>query len=123
MSDGGIENMTVDKLSETKRNKLAFVKGLSKAVSGEIGGIFESVNYVLAYPTTGNTERCARECLVVTYRGGAMQARNCFGNSNAAILEELAKMAYSSQVYPEDTQAFSELMQDDRYDLFDIESI
>ena len=115
--------MTVDKLSETKRNKLAFVKELSKAVSGEIGGIFESVNYVLVYPTTGNTERCAKEYLVATYRGGAVQARNCSCNSNAAILRELAKMVYSSQVYPEDTQASSELVQDDRYDLFDIESI
>ena len=115
--------MTADKLSEAKRNKLAFVKELSKAVSGEIGGIFESVNYVVAYPTTGNTECWVEEYLVVTYSGGAVQARNCSCNSNAAILIELAKMVFSSQVYPEDTRAFSELMQDDRYDLFDIESI
>lgn len=115
--------MTADKLSEGKRNKLAFVKELSKAVSGEVGGIFESINYVLAYPAIGNTESCAKEYLVVTYRGGAVQARNCSCNSNAAILEELAKMVYSSQVYPEDTQAFSELTQNDCYDLFDIESI
>ena len=116
--------MTADKLSETKRNKLVFVKELSKAVSGKVGGMFfESVNYVLAYPTTGNTECCAKEYLVVTYIDGTVQARNCSYNSNAAILGELAKMVYSSQVYPEDTQAFSELMQDDCYDLFDIESI
>ena len=122
MSDGGAENMTADKLSETKRNKLAFIKGLSEAVGGKVNSI-ESLNYVLAYSAIGNTEHCVGEYLVVNYAGGAVQARNCSYNSNAAILEELAKMVYSSQVYPEDTQAFSELMQDDRYDLFDIESI
>ena len=114
--------MTVEKLSEGLKNKISFVKGLSEAVGGKVSSI-ESLNYVLAYRVMGNTECCVREYLVVNYRGGAVQARNCSCNSNAAILEELAKMVYSSQVYPEDTRAFDELTQDERYDLFDIESI
>lgn len=114
--------MTADKLSETMRNKLAFVKGLSEAVGGKVSGV-ESLDYVLAYRVIGNTECCVKEYLVVNYRGGAVQARNCSCNSNAAILGELAKMVYSSQEYPEDTQAFDELTQDDRYDLFNIESL
>ena len=114
--------MTVDKLSEAKRNKLVFVKELSKAVGNKVSGI-ESLDYVVAFNAVPAKEYCNAEYLVVHYKGGAIQARNCSCNSNAAILEELAKMVYSSQVYPEDTQAFSELMQDDRYDLFDIESI
>jgi hypothetical protein len=114
--------MTADKLPQGLKNKISFVDGLSKAVSGKVSSI-ESLNYVLAYRVIGNTECCAREYLVVNYKGGAVQARNCSCNSNAAILEELAKMVYSSQVYPEDTRDFDELTQDDRYDLFDIESI
>lgn len=114
--------MTADRLPEGLKNKISFVEGLSNAVSGKVSGI-ESLNYVLAYRVIGNTECCTKEYLVVNYRGGAVQARNCSCNSNAAILEELAKMIYSSQVYPEDTRAFDELTQDERYDLFDIESL
>lgn len=114
--------MTADKISKTMKNKLAFVKGLSEAVSGKVSTI-EGVNYVLAYRVIGNTDVCTREFLVVNYRGGAVQARNCSCNSYAAILDELARMANSSQVYPDDTRVFDELTQDDRYDLFDTESI
>lgn len=114
--------MTADKLPQVLKNKISFVEGLSKAVGGKVSGV-ESLNYVLAYRVIGNTDCCVREYLVVNYRGGAVQARNCSCNSNAAILGELAKMVYSSQEYPEDTQAFDKLTQDDCYDLFDIESL
>ena len=114
--------MTADTLPQVIKNKLSFVDGLSKAVGDKVGGI-ESLDYAVAFRTTPQVNYCSAEYLVVHYKGGAIQARNCSGNSNAAILEELTKMVYSSQVYPEDTQAFSELVQDDRYDLFDIESI
>lgn len=114
--------MTADKLSETMRNKLAFVKGLSEAVGGKVSGV-ESLDYVLAYRVIGNTECCVKEYLVVNYRGGAVQARNCSCNSNAAILGELAKMVYSSQVYCADTKAYQELIQSDAYDIFNVESI
>lgn len=114
--------MTVEKLPQVLKNKISFVEGLSKAVGGKVSGV-ESLNYVLAYRVIGNTDCCVKEYLVVNYRGGAVQARNCSCNSNAAILGELTKMVYSSQEYPEDTQAFDELTQDERYDLFDIESL
>ena len=114
--------MTADMLPQVLKNKISFVDGLSKAVGNKVSGI-ESLDYVVAFNAVPAKEYCNAEYLVVHYKGGAIQARNCSCNSNAAILGELAKMVYSSQVYPEDTQAFSELMQDDCYDLFDIESI
>lgn len=46
------------------------------------------------------------EYLVVNYRGGAIQAINCPGDSNAAILEDLGKMVYSSQVFGIDTESY-----------------
>ena len=58
--------------------------------------------------------------------GGAVQARNCNWNSNAAILEELAKMVYSSQVYGSDTECYKKLMSEDtqyNFDIYDHESI
>ena len=114
--------MTADTLPQVLKNKISFVDGLSKAVGNKVSGI-KSLDYVVAVNTVPAKEYCIAEYLVVNYKGGAVQARNCSCNSNAAILVELAKMVYSSQVYPEDTKAFSELMQDDHYDLFDIESI
>lgn len=104
------------------RNKIAFVSDLNKAVANRVGGI-ESIDYnVIAHKTKG----WFNEYLVVRYNGGAIQARNCGGNSNAAILEELGKMVYSSQVYPEDTNAYKKLISEDNqynFDIYDHESI
>lgn len=74
--------------------KVNFVKGLSEAVGNKVSGV-ESVEYVIL--ANVEHEDWTDEFLVVNYRGGAKQARNCNGNSNAAILEELAGMVYSSQ--------------------------
>lgn len=114
--------MTVEKLPEGLKNKISFVEGLSKAVGNKVSGV-ESLDYVVAFNAVPAKEYCVAEFLVVHYRGGAVQARNCSCNSNAAILEELAKMAYSSQVYCADTKAYKELIQLDTYDIFNIESI
>ncbi len=109
-------------LKETLKNKIEFVAGLSKAVSGRVSGI-ESLDYVVAqHKTQGWTD----EYLVVNYRGGALQARNCNMNSNAAILEEVAKMAYSSQVYARDTESYKKLISEDNqynFDIYNHESI
>lgn len=114
--------MTVEKLPQVLKNKISFVEGLSKAVANKVSGI-ESLDYVVAFHAVPAKEYCNAEFLVVHYRGGAVQARNCSCNSNAAILEELAKMVYSSQVYCADTKAYQELIQSDAYDIFNIESI
>lgn len=109
-------------LKETLKGKIEFVAGLSKAVAGKVSGI-ESLDYaVLIHKTQGYSV----EYLVVNYNGGAVQARNCNWNSNAAILEELAKMVYSSQVYGSDTEHYkkliSEVSQND-FDIYNCENI
>lgn len=114
--------MTADTLPQVLKNKLSFVDGLSKAVGNKVSGI-ESLDYVVAFNAVPAKEYCKAEYLVVHYKGDAIQARNCSCNSNAAILEELAKMAYSSQVYCADTKAYKELIQSDNFDIFNIESL
>ncbi len=106
-------------LEENYKKKIEFVAELSKAVGGRVSGI-ESLDYVVA---KHKLKGYVYEYVVVYYRGGAIQARNCNMNSNAAILEELAKMVYSSRVYCADTEAYNELIQSDAYDIFNIESI
>lgn len=114
--------MTADTLAQVLKNKISFVDGLSKAVGDKVSGI-ESLEYVVAFKAVPTVNYCSAEYLVVHYKGGAIQARNCTGNSNAAILEELAKMAYSSQVYCADTRAYKALLQSDNFDIFNIESL
>lgn len=89
-------------LNNCLKNKIAFVKDLNVAVANRVSGI-ESVDYVVFEDLDHGWYD---EYLVVNYKGGAVQARNCAGNSNAAILEELAKMVYSSQVYCGDTETY-----------------
>lgn len=81
-------------MNECLKAKVDFVKGLSNAVGNKVSGV-ESVDYVVF--ANVNNENWTSEYLVIHYRGGAYQARCCSGNSNAAILEELAGMMYSSQ--------------------------
>ena len=103
-------------LKETLKNKIEFVAGLSKAVAGKVSGI-ESLDYVVGIH---KTQGYSVEYLVVNYNGGAVQARNCNWNSNAAILEELAKMVYSSQVYGSDTECYKKFISGDAQYDFDI---
>ena len=109
-------------LEENYKKKIEFVAELSKAVSGRVSGI-ESLDYVVA---KHKLKGYVYEYVVVYYRGGAVQARNCNMNSNAAILEEVAKMTYSSQVYGEDTTSYNRLISEDHqydFDIYNIESI
>lgn len=75
-------------------NKVKFVEGLNKVVPGNVSNI-ASVEYQV-YANV-NHDTWTTEFLVVNYKGGAKQARYCSGNSNAAILDELGGMLYSSQ--------------------------
>jgi hypothetical protein len=109
-------------LEENYKKKIEFVAELSKAVGGRVSGI-ESLDYVVA---KHKLKGYAQEYVVVYYKGGAVQARNCNMNSNAAILGEVAKMTYSSQVYGEDTACYNRLISDDvqyDFDIYNIESI
>ena len=113
--------MTADTLPQVLKNKISFVDGLSKAVGNKVSGI-KSLDYVVAFNAVPAKEYCKAEYLVVHYKGGAIQARNCLCNSNAAILEELAKMAYSSQVYCADSRVYQELIKSDNFDIFNKKS-
>ena len=109
-------------LNEVLESKIKFVADLSKVVGGKVGSI-ESLDYVVA---KNKVLGWNDEYLVVKYRGGAIQARNCNWNSLAAIVEELGKMVYSSQVYPDDTEAYQQLISEDTqydYDIYDHESV
>ena len=89
-------------LKQGLKNKIGFVSDLSKAVGNRVSGI-ESLDYAVFEDLDHGWYD---EYLVVNYKGGAVQARNCSGNSNAAILEELGKMVYSSQVFCGDTETY-----------------
>jgi len=89
-------------LTKGLKNKIEFVGDLSKAVGNRVSGI-ESLDYAVFEDLDHGWYD---EYLVVNYRGGAVQARNCSGDSNAAILEELGKMVYSSQVFGIDTENY-----------------
>lgn len=106
-------------MKDCLRAKVDFVKGLSNAVGGRVSGV-ESLDYaVFEHKTDG----WYKEYLVVNYKGGAVQARNCSGNSNAAILEELSMMVYTSQRYYLDTEEYKKLVQDtDKWALYNIKN-
>ena len=102
-------------LSQGYQDKIEFVKGLDKAVSNKVGGIIK-VEYVIFQHK--EHESWINEYLVVKYRGGAIQARNCSMNSNGAILEELAKMAFSSQVYASELDTYQDLLKNKNSNIF-----
>lgn len=95
-------------ISEGLQNKIMFVAHLNEALQDQISNI-ENV----AYEVFENKERgWTDEFVVVYYKGGAIQARNCNMNSKSAILQEIAKMLDSSQVYVNDTKCYKEMSQD-----------
>ena len=109
-------------LNETLKDKIKFVADLSKVIGGKVSGI-ESLDYIVA---KHKTQDWIDEYLLVKYKGGAIQARNCSWNSLAAIVDELSKMIYSSQVYPKDTAAYQKLISENTqydYDIYNHESL
>jgi hypothetical protein len=82
------------------KEKVEFVRQLSGAVAFGCKNI-ESIEYVILQ--SRNNENWITEFVVVHYKGGAIQARYCTGNSCGAIFEEIGKMLYTSQRYTDDT--------------------
>lgn len=74
------------------QTKEAFVAKLNEAIRFGGMGRIVALEYEV-YKSTINSKWIA-EFLVATYDGGVRMARACTGNSNAAIVEELAKMLY-----------------------------
>ena len=56
------------------------------------------------------------EYVVLEFNGGAICARNCTGNSQAAVFQEIAKMLNGG--YYEEVKYFKECL--DKFDLLDI---
>ena len=86
--------------------KKVFVSKISDAIT-EAKDYITKIEYVII-PEGGNYYT---EYAVVSYRGGSIQARDCTANSITAILEEIARMMYSSQVYPADTARYREAIE------------
>lgn len=85
-----MKKLFVTKISEVIKETLEYIKKIEYEV------IPEENEYGLYYT----------EYLVMYYAGGAIQARDCTANSIIAILAEVPKMMYSSQVYPSDTARY-----------------
>ena len=85
------------------KNKIEFIEKINKAIQGEILNI-DNIKYEVI-----QVGEWYDEYLVITYKGGCIQARNCNGNSNEANFEEISNMLWTSQKYPRDTKAYKEL--------------
>lgn len=83
--------------------KKVFVSKISNAIT-EAKDYITKIEYVII-PEGSNYYT---EYAVVSYRGGSIQARDCTANSITAILEEIVRMMYSSQIYPADTARYKE---------------
>lgn len=88
--------------------KIAFVKGLSPAISFGMQNI-KSVEYVVFLAE--ENKDWYTEFVVVHYLGGAVQARDCTGNSCSAIFNEIGTMLNTSQKYPENTEMYLNMLE------------
>lgn len=78
--------MELDTIRELFRKQL-FVENLSKAFNESDGHSIEKLEYDIFY-----VDDIQYEYLVVTYTGGAIAVRNCYGNSLSAIFDEIARL-------------------------------
>ena len=107
-------------INECLQNKIMFVENLSKVVERSISHVDRISYTVFEDKKHGWTD----EFVVVYYRGGAIQARNCNMNSNSAIFQEIANMLNSSQVYPQDTEQYKKFAADyNTYNSFNAASL
>lgn len=67
--------------------KQLFVEALSQAFNESVGHSIEKLDYDIFY-----VDDTLYEYLVVTYDGGAIAARNCYGDSLSAIFDEIARL-------------------------------
>ena len=78
----------MDLYAATELNKKRlFVEALSQAFNESVGHSIEKLDYDIFY--VGDIRY---EYLVVTYDGGAIAARNCYGDSLSAIFGEIARL-------------------------------
>ena len=78
----------MDLYSATELNKKRlFVEALSQAFNESVGHSIEKLDYDIFY-----VDDIRYEYLVVTYDGGAIAARNCYGDSLSAIFGEIARL-------------------------------
>jgi len=89
------------------KNKIEFVNEISTALTIGCRNI-DRAEYVI-FQSDKNPEWYT-EFVVMHYRGGAIQARYCTGNSCGAIFEEIAQMLYTSQKFPQDTRDYLEFV-------------
>ena len=73
------------------RDKVDFVEDLSAVIAKHFGNV-EFLTYEV-YEKISNPEYLT-EVLVYHFTGGAILVRDCSGNSNSAILEEVANYIY-----------------------------
>lgn len=74
-------------LTDEIKEKISFVRSIGNAI-GKYRVCVESLDYDVFFDKDG----MRREYLVVTYKGGAIAARNCRGNSLFAIFEEITHL-------------------------------
>ena len=98
-------------INEELINKIKFVEGLNNAIVGNIPNITK-ISYDVFTSKVGDFYQ---EFVVLEYKGGCIQARNCYANSNLAILEEISKMGYTSQLYCRDTETYKELLKSENW--------
>lgn len=79
-----LTTLELDELSAKK----TFVLALSEALHRQYKSI-DSIDYDVFIDKDGNLN----EFLVMTYRGGAIAVRNCYGDSKNAILHEIANLS------------------------------
>ena len=78
----------MDLYAATELNKKRlFVEALSQAFNESVGHSIEKLDYDIFY-----VDDVRYEYLVVTYDGGAIAARNCYGDSLSAIFGEIARL-------------------------------
>ena len=78
----------MDLYAATELNKKRlFVEALSQAFNESVGHSIEKLDYDVFY-----VDDIRHEYLVVTYDGGAIAARNCYGDSLSAIFGEIARL-------------------------------
>lgn len=73
------------------KKKAAFIKAINNAFKTENETSVTGVEYQVFY---SKEHDCYQEFLVVTYRGGAIAARNVNINSDAANFAEIGKLIY-----------------------------
>ena len=78
--------MDLHTATELNKKRL-FVEALSQAFNESVGHSIEKLDYDVFY-----VDDIQYEYLVVTYDGGAIAARNCYGDSLSAIFGEIARL-------------------------------